>query len=107
MILGSGGREHAIAWKIHQSKFIGKIYVAPGNSGTSSIAINLPLNINNHNEIKVAFDLSAKEKNKPSIIVCKTIKGKGVSYMENQVAWHYKCPNDEELQIAIKEIENA
>ena len=37
---------------IYQSKFIGKIYVAPGNSGTSSIAINLPLNINNHNEIK-------------------------------------------------------
>ena len=52
LILGSGGREHAIAWKIYQSKFIGKIYVAPGNSGTSSIAINLPLNINNHNEIK-------------------------------------------------------
>lgn len=61
----------------------------------------------NHNEIKVAFDLSAKEKNKPSIIICKTIKGKGVSYMENQVAWHYKHPNDEELQIAIKELENA
>ncbi len=61
----------------------------------------------NHNDIKNAFNASAKEKNKPSIVVCKTTKGKGVSFMENEVAWHYKSPNDTELQMAINEIKNA
>lgn len=41
MILGSGGREHALAWKLSQSKFLGKLYVAPGNAGTSNVAENL------------------------------------------------------------------
>ncbi len=43
--------------------------------------------------------------NKPTVIICHTVKGKGVSYMENQLAWHYKSPNQDELQIAIDEIE--
>jgi transketolase len=43
----------------------------------------------------------------PHCIIARTIKGKGVSYMENQVAWHYKCPNPEELKIALIEINNA
>jgi|TARA_B100002052_G_C15883261_1_gene600383 phosphoribosylamine--glycine ligase len=52
LILGSGGREHAIAWKIKQSPFLNKIFVAPGNSGTSNIATNINININNYNSIK-------------------------------------------------------
>lgn len=44
---------------------------------------------------------------KPLAIIAKTIKGKGVSFMENQVKWHYKSPNKEELSIALKEINNA
>ena len=52
LILGSGGREHAIAWKIAQSKLLNNLYVAPGNSGTSSMAKNIPANINNCTEIK-------------------------------------------------------
>lgn len=44
---------------------------------------------------------------KPNVVIDKTIKGKGVSYMENEVKWHYKSPNTEELLIAIKEINNA
>ena len=44
---------------------------------------------------------------KPLAIIAKTIKGKGVSFMENQVKWHYKSPNTEELSIAMKEIDNA
>jgi transketolase len=44
---------------------------------------------------------------KPNVVIAKTIKGKGVSYMENEVKWHYKSPNTEELLIAIKEINNA
>ena len=45
LILGSGGREHALSWKIKQSPFLNKILVAPGNSGTSNIATNININI--------------------------------------------------------------
>jgi transketolase len=45
--------------------------------------------------------------NAPIAIIAKTIKGKGVSFMENKVEWHYKYPNDEELQQAISEVEDA
>jgi phosphoribosylamine--glycine ligase len=44
MIIGGGGREHALAWKIAQSPRVGKIYVAPGNAGTALIAENVDLN---------------------------------------------------------------
>lgn len=52
LIIGSGGREHAIAWKINQSKLLNKLYVAPGNSGTSQIAKNLTINTNDYTELK-------------------------------------------------------
>ena len=52
LILGSGGREHAIAWKLKQSKLLNKLYVAPGNSGTNTIAENLNVDINNYSQIK-------------------------------------------------------
>ena len=45
LLLGSGGREHAFAWKIAQSKDCKHLYVAPGNAGTAEIAINIPLSI--------------------------------------------------------------
>ena len=51
LILGSGGREHAIAWKIKQSPKCEKIYVAPGNGGTKDIATNLALDINNFERV--------------------------------------------------------
>ena len=44
------------------------------------------------------------EKNKPSVIIAHTIKGKGVSFMENDLTWHYKSPNEEEFKIAVKEL---
>lgn len=43
LIIGSGGREHALVWKISKSKRVGKIYCAPGNAGTSQIAQNIPV----------------------------------------------------------------
>ena len=52
MILGSGGREHALAWKISKSKLSDNLYIAPGNGGTSIVGINVTLDINNFNEIK-------------------------------------------------------
>ena len=41
LLVGSGGREHAIAWKIKQSPKLDKLYIAPGNAGTQSLGINL------------------------------------------------------------------
>ena len=54
LILGSGGREHALTWKLAQSKKIDKIFVGPGNAGTSVLGINLKLDTENFNEIKAA-----------------------------------------------------
>lgn len=44
---------------------------------------------------------------KPSAIICNTVKGKGVSYMENNYTWHGKAPNADEYAIAAKELEEA
>ena len=52
LILGSGGREHAFALKIADSKLTDKLYVAPGNSGTQEIATNIPININDFEQVK-------------------------------------------------------
>lgn len=51
-----------------------------------------------------AFQTAKMVKGKPTIIIAKTIKGKGVSFMENKVDWHGKAPNDEEYMQAIKEL---
>jgi len=57
LLLGSGGREHAFAWKMLQSPMCTKLFVAPGNAGTESIATNVNLKITDFNSIK-AFVLS-------------------------------------------------
>jgi phosphoribosylamine---glycine ligase len=54
LILGSGGREHAMAWKLGQSKKVSKIYIGPGNAGTASLGTNLRLNPENFIEVKSA-----------------------------------------------------
>ena len=67
------------------------------------------INIDGHNiqEIIDGFDVAKKVKGKPTCIIAKTIKGKGVSFMENKVEWHGKAPNDEEYKIAIEELGGA
>lgn len=52
LLLGSGGREHALAWKILQSKQCSRLLVAPGNAGTSAIATNVVINPNNFTAVK-------------------------------------------------------
>ena len=48
--------------------------------------------------------VNASSSGKPKFIDARTVKGKGVSYMENQLGWHGKAPNDEEYEIAMKEL---
>jgi transketolase len=59
------------------------------------------------NQIENAVEIFRAEKNKPTMIIAKTTKGKGVSFMENQVDFHGVAPNREEMEIALKELKNA
>lgn len=65
------------------------------------------LKINGHdfNEILSALDEAEKCTDKPTVIIMKTVKGKGVSFMENQVGWHGKAPNEEQRAQALAELE--
>lgn len=58
-------------------------------------------------EIKTAFKEAKETKEKPTCIIAKTIKGKGVSFMENQAGWHGKAPNEEEYTQAIKDLKEG
>ena len=59
---------------------------------------------NDFDAVEAAFNHAKTVKGKPSAIIAKTIKGKDVSYMENQVGWHGKAPNDEQYQIAMQDL---
>lgn len=59
LIIGSGGREHAFAWKLVQSKHCEKLYVAPGNGGTAEIATNLNIEVKDFPSIKSAIQTHA------------------------------------------------
>ena len=54
LVLGSGGREHALAWKIAQSERVSKVYIAPGNAGTSLVGQNLVVDISDFQSVKDA-----------------------------------------------------
>lgn len=54
LLLGAGGREHAIAWKIVQSPLLTKLFIAPGNAGTSRLGTNLNIGVNDFEKIKDA-----------------------------------------------------
>ena len=59
---------------------------------------------NNIEEILAALEAARAVKGKPTAIIAKTTKGKGVSFMENQASWHGKAPNEEQYNIAVSEL---
>ena len=67
------------------------------------------INIDGHNfdEIAAAFAEAKTIKGKPTVIIARTVKGQGVSFMEDEVSWHGKAPNDAEFEIAMKDLEKA
>ena len=65
------------------------------------------INGNDMDEIKAAFDEARATKGMPKAIIMKTVKGKGVSFMENNAGWHGKAPNDEEFAIAMADLEKV
>lgn len=62
---------------------------------------------NDMDQLRAAFDEAKATKGMPTAIIMKTVKGKGVSFMENQVGWHGKAPNDEQYAQAMEELEKA
>ena len=67
------------------------------------------INVDGHNiqELISAFEQAKKIKGKPTVIIANTIKGKGVSFMENEAEWHGKAPNDEQYKQAMLELGGA
>ena len=61
------------------------------------------LEIDGHNH-KDIFNSLKNSSNRPLVIIANTIKGKGISFMENKVLWHYKPPNDHELKLGLEEL---
>ena len=62
---------------------------------------------NDFDQIEAAFKEARKTKGMPTAIIAKTIKGKGVSFMENQVSWHGTAPNDEQYAVAMADLEKV
>lgn len=62
---------------------------------------------NNMDQLRKAFDEAKTVKGMPTAIIMKTVKGKGVSFMENQVSWHGAAPNDEQYAVAMDDLEKA
>ena len=64
------------------------------------------INIDGHNfdEIAAAFKEARETKGQPTAIIAKTVKGKGVSFMENQASWHGAAPNDEQFAVAMEDL---
>lgn len=65
------------------------------------------IEVDGHNHDAIVLSLNSNHQNKPKVVIAHTIKGKGVSFMEDSVQWHYKSPDENQLKTAIEEIENA
>ena len=65
----------------------------------------LCIDAHNYDEIKDAIAKAKATKGKPTVIIAKSVKGKGVSYMENQASWHGSAPNKEQYDIAVSELD--
>ena len=67
------------------------------------------INVDGHDfdSLRAAFKEAKETKGMPTAIIAKTVKGKGVSYMENQVSWHGSTPNEEQYKVAMEELEKA
>ena len=65
------------------------------------------LEIDGHNHAALLAALAARHGGRPRAVIARTIKGKGVSFMENRVEWHHKVPSDEQMQRALRELEAA
>ena len=64
----------------------------------------IEVNGHDHNQLRSELAKTPSINFKPTVYICHTTKGKGVSFMENSVLWHYRCPRGEEFEMALKEL---
>jgi transketolase len=84
--------------KIQSMDFVNKVInIEPLKSKLISFGCNVD-EVNGHNILSLKKYLNKKNKNKPRIIIAHTIKGKGISFMENNNLWHYKNPTVDQLK---------
>jgi phosphoribosylamine--glycine ligase len=84
LVIGSGGREHTLAWKLKQSKEVDKVYVAPGNGGTAQIAENVPINVTKGENYKQLADFVVQNQIDLTVVGPEEPLVKGiVDYWEN------------------------
>jgi transketolase len=60
--------------------------------------------VDGHNEEAIFNAVTSRTGGRPMIVICRTVKGKGVSYMENVPIWHYRSPNKDEYQQGLEEL---
>jgi transketolase len=90
--------------KIQSLDFIKNVLkLEPLNKKFKSFGCNVK-NIDGHNFNQIYKSFLVKKNKKPTVIIANTIKGKGVGFMENSILWHYKFPNEEELDVAIRHL---
>ena len=78
---------------------------APFDTKFEAFGFNvITIDAHDFEQIDSAFTAAESAKGKPTVIIAKSTKGKGVSYMENQVKWHGSAPNDELYAVAVEEI---
>ena len=90
--------------KIQSMDFVKKVInIEPLKSKLIAFGCNVN-EVNGHNIISLTNALNKKNKNKPRIIIAHTVKGKGISFMENDNLWHYKNPTLDQLKLGLDEI---
>ena len=79
---------------------------APHDKKFEAFGFNvITIDAHDYNQIEAAFKAAKECKGKPTVIIAKSVKGKGVSFMENNVGWHGKAPNEEEYKLAMAELD--
>ena len=121
-LLGDGEIQEGQVWEASMfaaAKNLDNLCVIVDNNGLQIDGriedVNSPFNFhvvevadgNDFDQLRAAFKEARETKGQPTAIIMKTVKGKGISFMENQVGWHGKAPNDEEYAIAMEELGKA
>ena len=79
---------------------------APHDKKFEAFGFNvITIDAHDYDQIEAAFKAAKECKGKPTVIIAKSVKGKGVSFMENNVGWHGKAPNEEEYKLAMAELD--
>ena len=93
--------------KADRDRFVlSKGHTAPGYYAAFGFHV-IEVDGHDFDALKAAFDEAKQTKGQPTAIIAKTVKGKGVSFMENQCSWHGTAPNDEQYAQAMEELEKA